>query len=1004
MKTCFPLLRFALLGAAMAYCCLTQPDTSAIGTVEQGLNSGPKSQIYFEAGDGSERNFLSRGQSYAFSLSPTQAVFSINRQTAVEASAEKNRVGGIEKPARKAAPGLPVTLKMSLIGANARAIGGGLDQLPGKSNYFIGNDPSVWRTGVAHFSRVRYQQVYPGVDLVYYGNERQMEYDFVLRPGADPNQIQLGFDGDGQVSLDQNGELVLTTEAGEIRQPKPVVYQQAGGQRREIAGRYVMRGEDRVAFEIGEYDRSKELVIDPVLIYSTYLGGSDYEYGNGIEVDAAGNAYVTGITYSQDFPGKNAVQPMLRGFGNAFVSKFDSSGKLIYSTYLGGGGEDIGFSITADAAGNAYVAGMTDSNDFPTTTGAVQGSRRGRLDAFVTKLNSDGSALVYSTFLGGSADDVVGGIVADPQGNVYLTGETLSTDFPTHGAFQSNLRGGADAYVTKLNPAGSQFVYSTFLGGAGKEVGYGIAVDGAGNAYVTGIVSSTDFPTRTPAQATLGGRVDAFLTKLNTAGNGLVYSTYFGGSHDDGCFGVGVSGPGEAFITGFTTSANFPTKKPFQAANAGGDDAVIARFDKDGALDFSSYMGGSGDDRGFDLAVDPSGDAYLIGRSESINFPTKDAIQPKLNTSSTTSLATSLTTSLNETRGGETREVTAADIYGRDSIRLRSDSARTANLSSSAVVRDGFVAKINKTGTINYSTFLGGSDEEKVFGIAVDPRGNALVTGLTASGNFPTKGAVQTSLRGVVDAFVAKIADMGNTHSSVSAASYAAASLASQQIAAAFGSELADSTLLANSTPLPTSLAGVTVKVMDSAGTERLAPLFFVSPGQVNFALPDGLANGQAQIAIIKNGVTVSTESKLVEPVSPGLFSAASSGAGIAAAVVLRVKTDGSQRYEAVSRFDSALGRFVPVQIDLGEANSGDQVYLILFGTGLRGRSSLNGVSVSLGGTLMPVFYAGQQGDFVGLDQINIGPVPRAMVGRGDVDVVSIVDGKPANVVKISFK
>ncbi|MGH9800009.1 MAG: hypothetical protein ACRD82_06560, partial [Blastocatellia bacterium] len=282
--------------------------------------------------------------------------------------------------------------------------------------------------------------------------------------------------------------------------------------------------------------------------------------------------------------------------------------------------------------------------------------------------------------------------------------------------------------------------------------------------------------------------------------------------------------------------------------------------------------------------------------------------------------------------------------------------------------------------------------------------GNAYVTGLTASGNFPTKSAVQQSLRGVVDAFVAKIADKGNTHSSVSAASYLAASLAPQQIAAAFGSELADSVTVANVTPLPTSLGGVTVNVTDSAGNQRPASLFFVSPGQINFAMPEALANGLAQIAVSKNGVTVSTEAKQVEPVSPGIFSASSNGAGVAAAVVLRVKADGSQRYEAVSRFDSALGKFVAVPIDLGDAASGEQVYLILFGTGLRGRSSLTAVSASLGGTAMPVFYAGLQGDFVGLDQINIGPLPRTMVGRGEIDVLAVIDGKNANVVKISFQ
>jgi uncharacterized protein (TIGR03437 family) len=778
-----------------------------------------------------------------------------------------------------------------------------------------------------------------------------------------------------------------------------VIYQDADGFKQQIEGRYVMREESRVGFELESYDRSRPLVIDPVLIYSTYLGGSDTDFGNGIKADTNGEVYVTGVTYSVDFPTKDPLQANLRGLGNAFVSKFTPGGRLVYSTYLGGNGEDVGFAITIDSTGAAYAAGSTDSSNFPTTPGGVQPSPRGRIDGFVTKLNPSGGAIVYSTYLGGQADDLANSIAIDSTRQVYITGETTSTNFPTRNALQSSLKGGSDAFVTKLNAAGGDFVYSTYLGGTGKETGFGIDVDNAGSAYVTGFVYSLDFPTRNPVQAAIGGRVDAFVTKLNSAGNNLVYSTYFGGSHDDGGFGIGVDASLNAYVTGFTTSTNFPTTTPFQAGNGGGDDAFVAKFNASGALAWSSYFGGSGEDRAFALALDNSGNPYVTGRTESLNFPTKDAIQPKIGGSALAAAPAPAT--LEGT--GRRAEGGIADLYGRDADRFRSEASNQVNPASpaiaSAVARDGFVAKISAAGAVIYSTYLGGSDEEKGFSISVDRQGFAYVTGLTASSDFPTKAPFQGSRRGVVDGFVVRINDQGNSQTSVSAASFTP-TITREQIVAAFGSNLSEETRTAQALPLPTTLGGIYLKVIDSLGVERLAPLFFVSPNQINYLMPPGVALGTAQVCVVRNGVIISIELLRISDMSPGLFSADATGRGPAAAVVLRVRPDGTQVFEPLARFDPAQNKFVLIPIDLG---GGGQAYLIFFGTGLRNRASLSGITATLGGVPVQVLYAGAQGIFAGLDQVNV-LVPQQLAGRGEVDFVLVVDGNAANTVKVSFK
>ncbi|MDX2031498.1 MAG: SBBP repeat-containing protein [Blastocatellia bacterium] len=963
-----------------------------------------RSPIYFELNQGQTDaavRSVARGNGYGLYLTADEAVFALRP---AESEGRRSRLSeGLRADrmvrSEDAAPG--VRLAMKLVDAERPVAITGEEPRSSRSNYLIGKDPAGWHRGVPHYAKVRYERVYPGIDLVYYGNQRELEYDFIVAPGADPKRIGVAFEGASALGVAADGGLLLQTAAGEIRQHKPVVYQEIAGERREVAGRYVVRGEREIGFEVGAYDASQALVIDPVLIYSTYIGGSDQEIANGVEVDAAGNTYVAGITYSLDFPVKNALQFSLRGAANAWVAKFDSAGRLIYNTYLGGNNEDAALTVTADGAGNVYLAGGTNSTDFPMTSSSAQPQSRGQLDGFISKLNADGSALVYSTFMGGSADDLVLGVALDNAANLYITGQTLSNNFPNRDGLQASLRGASDAFVTKLSADGTTWQYSTFIGGNGKEVGFGVTVDGQGAAYVTGFVLSTDFPTRNPVQSTFGGRVDAFVSKVNAAGNALVYSTFFGGSEDDGGYGIGVDATGSVTVTGLTNSPNLLMKNAAQAALGGGDDAFVARFDAAGGLVFSSYLGGQSDDQTFDLAITSAGNAYVVGKTESANFPVKDPVQAKIGVPEATQAAPaqeSASRRLVRSNDGEIR-LPIDKEYGREWLR-RGVPVSTAKSQSTKAIVDGFIAKIGPDGQVGYASYLGGNDEDKAFSIAVDTQGNAYVAGQTASANFPVKTPAQRFLRGVLDGFVTKIADNATTQASVSAASYQlSAGLAPESIVAAFGPELASATQASSTLPLPMTLGGVRVFVRSGSGPDQPAPLFFVSPTQINYLMPAGLTEGDIRVIVEANGVVISSEAARIDRVAPGLFSANASGQGVAAGVILRVRGDGSQVYEPLSRFDSTVNRFVPIPIDL----SNGQVYLLLFGTGFRGRDSLTSVAASIGGTSAQVLYAGPQADFAGLDQINL-LLPASLAGRGDVTLDLSVGGKAANKVIANFK
>ena len=434
----------------------------------------------------------------------------------------------------------------------------------------------------------------------------------MVKPSADPQQIELSFDGANRLRLDADGDLIVDIAGDDVIEHKPVIYQDIGGKRRRVAGAYELRNGLTVGFKLAGYDDRRSLTIDPNLVYSTYLGGSSNDYGGGVALDSSGNAYVTGIAGSSDFPTTaGAFQTTFGGGYDAFVSKLNGSGSaLIYSTYLGGSSNDYGGGIALDSSGNAYVTGSTRSTDFPTTAGAFQTAFGGGFEhAFVSKLNGSGSALVYSTYLGGSNSDGASGIALDSSSNAYITGSTTSSDFPTTlGAFQTTLRGFQNVFVSKLNSSGSALVYSTYLGRGDHDGGVGIVLDSSGNAYVTGVTRSSDFPTTAGAfQTTFGGGFDdAFVSKLNGSGSALIYSTYLGGSDDDAGSGVALDSSGNAYVAGTTGSSDFPiTAGAFQTTNDGIVIGFVSKFSF-GPVPFS-HFGGS-------LRIDPdAGVFYLSG-------------------------------------------------------------------------------------------------------------------------------------------------------------------------------------------------------------------------------------------------------------------------------------------------------------------------------------------------------------------------------------------------------
>ncbi|HEX8501670.1 MAG TPA: SBBP repeat-containing protein, partial [Pyrinomonadaceae bacterium] len=668
-------------------------------------------------------DFVSRGHGYGLFLKGTEAVLALRRGE-----------GAGNSEGRAAAPRTSV-LRMRLVGASAAPKAAGVGELPGAVNYLRGADPAAWRTGVKTFSGVEYRGVYEGVDLVYYGNQRQLEYDFRLAPGADPRSIRLAFEGQTRLRVDASGDLVLgAAGGGEIRQRKPFTYQEApDGRKVEVASRYVLKGKKEVGFAVGPHDPSRPLVIDPVLVYSTYLGGGgSNDRAHGVAVDAAGNAYVTGETISTDFP-TTAGAPQTTFGGpiyDAYVTKLNADGSaIVYSTYLGGRDRDQGYDIAVDAGGNAYVVGGTLSDDFPVTAGAFQFAFGGSApglggDAFVAKLNATGTALVYSTYLGGASAEEAWGVALDAAGNAYVAGSTWSDNFPVMNPFQPARAGDRDGFVTKLDASGAALVYSTYFGGAtkfdslnasGLDNAFDIAVDAEGRAHVVGETQTTDFPVTPNAfQQSFGGlgayEGDAYVAKFSAAGDALVYSTYLGGSYGDSGTAIALDTAGHAYVTGRTASVNFPVANAFQPALANTEtihDAFVTKLSLDGtALVYSTYLGSGLSESAYGIAVGAGGSAYVTGGTNSDFFPVRNAVQGTL--------------------GGPSS--------------------------------DAFVTKLSPAGSaLVYSTFLGGSRGDTGFDVAVDGAGDAYVVGST-SFTFPTTaGALRRTRNGEGDGFVSKI-------------------------------------------------------------------------------------------------------------------------------------------------------------------------------------------------------------------------------------------------------
>jgi len=918
--------------------------------------------------------FLVRGNGYTASLRATDAVI------AFTPSGTAAGVGGL---------GAALRLRLPRANAGARMIG--LDALPGKRNYFLSNDPSNWHTNVPTYAKVEYEEVYPGTDLIYHGNDRQLECDFVLAPGSNLKRIRLHFDRAERVELDMHGDLVVHVDGKQIRLRKPVLYQEPQGERREVEGGYVLEAKNEVGFQAKTFDRRIPLVIDPVLVYSTYLGGADFSglgtAASTIAVDAAGDTFVAGLTTGTNFPiTRGAFQSSSPGLNQAvgFITKFNPAGTaLIYSTYF-----NVPIAaIAIDSAGNAYLTGAAGGSNFPTTAGAPQAKSRNLSgsSAFVTKLNPTGSGLVYSTYLGGSGGDSGAAIAVDSGGHSYVTGWTRSTDFPTtNGALQTafsgtpapNTGGPTGAFLTELSADGSALVYSTYLGA--YDFAESIAVDQGGNAYVFGGVSGlfgpvppVTFPTTpgvfTPACSDLPSGAGGFLAKINPSGTAFIYSTALNCAYVSmvqPMGGIAVDASGNAYVAGFTNSRDLPvTPGAFQGDNLRGTfKGFIFKFNPAAtALLYATYVGGTTEDDVSGVAVDSAGRAFITGHTISTDFPvTPDAFQRKL-----------------------------------------------------PVAGSAFVTELNTAGTaLAFSTYLGGAvlfgggstdyrNGTSGTGVAVDSVGNVYITGQTDTSDFPTMDPFQPTLTGQSNAFVSKIGFSGpsvNAGGVVNAANFRNLPLAAGSIASVFGNEFAPASLEAASQPLPVMLSGAAVQINGSP-----APLFAVTPQQINFQVPWEVV-GQSQVSLVVNASGVSSNSGTISlaDVSPGLFSTNQQGTGqgailiggtgiLAAPVGAFPGSRPAGRGEFISIFCTGLGRVA------NQPASGAAAPAVPPST------TPTLPDVSIGGVSSTAAFSGLAPGYVGLYQVNVQVPQNAPTGNA-VPLVLTMAGAVSNAVTIAVQ
>jgi hypothetical protein len=617
-------------------------------------------------------DFISHGPGYSLSLNPGSAVLQL-----VAGSTPAHEEHAAE-------------VRLRLVGADPAAHSEGLDRQAAKTNYFLGNDSSRWLTDIPQFSRVEYHGIYPGIDIAYYGNNQRLEYDFILQPHADPGRIRFAVDGADRIRIDAAGDLVLTIGSAEIREHKPLIYEETGNGRRVVQGRYIALKDNQIGFELARYDESRALVIDPVIVFSTYFGGSGADSGAGIALDSGGNIYITGTTASASLPGIDIGSPAFNTA--AFVAKVSPAGTLISTTIIAGTNDTAqGDAVALDVNGNIYLTGLTRSAGFPTLN-PLQ-TYGGNADVFVLELNNAGNALIYSTYLGGSLLDYPVGIAVDFSGNALVTGNTLSPNFPVNNAYQSQPAGGGP-FAAKIAPGGSSLVYSTYYGGDGFV--NGMTVDSTGDLIIYGDTEDTSLPVVNALPGicvwTQGGSnlSHGWVAELNISGF-PIFSTYVCGSGTDAVRGAAVDSAGNLVVTGNTASSSFPTKNPIQGTYGGGaNSAFVAKLTTAGALVYSTYLGGSGAGAGADegrgVVLDQLGNAYVTGQTTSTNFPTVNPTQ-------------------SHPAGGQ---------YA-------------------------FLTKINAAGSaIVFSTYIGGGDGDAGYGLAVDSLANAYVAGTTSSTNFPT--------------------------------------------------------------------------------------------------------------------------------------------------------------------------------------------------------------------------------------------------------------------------
>ncbi len=596
-----------------------------------------------------------------------------------------------------------------VVGARSQAPRG-IRQLPGRFNYLVGSDPKRWTTGVESYAKVVYSEVLPGVDWVLYGkSQRELEYDLVFAPGTDVGNVSLAFDGARRMRVDARGRLGLELGSGRaVEQSPPVAYQlDARGRKTLVAARYLPHADGTLGFRVGTYDHHLPLVIDPAVTYATYFGGSGFDVGAAAAIDSSGRIYVAGSTAPGLFPINGALQPV----------------------YAGGG-----------------------------------------TDAFVCKLNQNGTDLVYSTFIGGSDADAAAGIAVDGFGNAYVVGSTLSTDFPTAAPLQAAKGGALDGFISKLSADGSALIYSTYLGGTSDDFATAVSVTGSGSARFTGTTYSTNFPTVLPAQAALAGDGDAFVSFLNPAGSALTFSTYWGGLASDNGTGIALEATGAAHVVGSTGSTNFPVSGGVQVANAGGVfDAFVAKFGASGALGFSSYLGGAGRDEAAAVAVDAAGATYVAGFTASDNFPVagfapqharaggEDGFVSKVDAAgSTLTLSTFLGGSSNDRAQGVV--ATAAGVMFVVGFTGSTNfPTLLPTQPNKAGGNDAFFTELSPNGELASSSYYGGASNDRALALAMDPTNALAMVGITSSTDFPTRGAIYPTRVGSQDAFVVKV-------------------------------------------------------------------------------------------------------------------------------------------------------------------------------------------------------------------------------------------------------